>query len=212
MRRLFLFTAVASLLAGCASPQVNFFTNPPQARVYSKPLGEGKRTLVGVTPLSTSAKVLAANTQSSGPLLIEFEKEGFETKSMVLSDINVNNLLLNVELQPAFGVADQGTMNWLVENSFEVQRLVKARRLDEAQKLLGEMKKVAPNVATTHEMLAGIYYVKRQYNDAFASYSEALRHNPKSSEALRMTSFLKQLTKNRLPSSQDENRQDEEGE
>jgi tetratricopeptide (TPR) repeat protein len=191
------------LLISCASTQVSFFTNPTEVKVFAKPLGEGKRTLLGQTPLITPVKNIANLAQSTGPLMIEFEKDGYETRSMVLSDIDVNNLLLNVEMKPAFRAGDQATLNWLVENSFEVQRLAKSQRFEESLKILAEMRRVAPLVAMVHEMLGGIYYAKGEYKESFDSYSEALKLNPRSIEAFKMTNLLREHV-GREPASEDE--------
>lgn len=203
--KMIFFSLVNLLLISCASTQVSFFTNPPQAKVFAKPLGDGKRMLLGQTPLITPVKNIATVAQSTGPLIIEFEKEGYETRSMVLSDIDVNNLLLNVEMKPAFRSGDQATMNWLVENAFEVQRLAKGQRYEESLKILAEMRRVAPLVATVHEMIGGIYYAKGKYKESFDSYSEALKLNPRSPEAFKMTNLLREQV-NRDPADEESGR------
>ncbi len=180
------------VVTGCAtSSQVTFYSNPSQANVYAHSLGQGKKVFLGQTPVSISSKKLNADPNLSSPLMVQFSKDGFESKSMLITEPNISNLLLSVELNPSFANADQATLSWIVESSFEVQRLVKVQRYDEALSLLNDMNKVAPYISSTQELYGGIYYLKGQTQAAYDAYSKALKLNPKSAEAARMVAILR---------------------
>lgn len=180
------------LLSACASTKVSLFTNPVGAKVYGKPLGTGKFELLGETPLVVDGHQIEKKYSGSGPVLIEFRKEGFQTTSVLVTELSSQNLDIKSEMTPLGGLEDYQRLNSLIESLFECQRLVKVHRYDEALTRLKELQKQAPQISTVYELQGGIFYLQNKYQDALDSYRLAVRYNPQNIEALRMRKMLEQ--------------------
>lgn len=180
-------------LTGCATSKVALFSNPPQAKVFARSLHDGREQLVGETPLKVSARDVESVNGGTGPIAISFRKDGYESKDVVLSEVGVDDLMVSAELTPQNGLADQQTINFVIESMFECQRLVRIKRYDEALRLLERLQALAPQVASVYELKGGVYYLTRRYGDALDSYTLAVKYNPKNAETLRMVGLLKNL-------------------
>jgi tetratricopeptide (TPR) repeat protein len=205
-RKSFFITLVPLLLASCATGKLNLYSNPPKAEVYGGAMEDGKRKLIGVTPMVIRANVLSEKRNGTGPVVLEFRKDGYDSKEVVLTEVDIADLVVSADLTPRNGLADQQTINWVIETMFECQRLVRVKRLDEALSQLNDVQRLAPQIAAVHEMKGGIYYMQRKFADALDSYSTAVKYNPKNGEALRMVSVLTGIvsSRSRVPSSEDE--------
>jgi tetratricopeptide (TPR) repeat protein len=180
-------------LTGCATSKVALFSNPPQAKIFARSLHDGREQFVGETPLKVSAREIEVANGGTGPVTISFRKDGYETKDVVLSEVGVDDLMLSAELTPQNGLADQQTINFVIESMFECQRLVRIKRYDEALRLLERLQAMAPQVASIYELKGGVYYLTRNYRDALDNYALAVKYNPKNAETLRMVGLLKNL-------------------
>lgn len=180
----------AEIFSGCASTRVGLFTNPPGAKVFGKPLGSGRFELLGETPITVSADQIEKNYKGSGPVLVEFRKEGFQTNTVLVTELSSQDLNINAELVALGGLEDLERVNYLIDSLFECQRLVKVQRYEEALTRLKELEKAAPQVSTIYELQGGIYYLQQKYRDALDAYRLAVRYYPKNVEALRMRNML----------------------
>ena len=188
--RLLSFITLSIALVGCATTRISLFTNPNGAQVYAKPLGSGQLQLLGETPLTVSGDQIEKVYSGSGPVLLEFRKEGFQTTTTLVTELSSQDLNINMEMTPSAGLEDMQGLNTLIETLFECQRLVKVHRYDEALARLKEIERKAPQISTIYEMEGGIYYLQRKYQDALDAYRLAVRYNPKNVEALRMRGLL----------------------
>ena len=199
--------ALLALLCGCSTPRVSFFSNPPRAKVFAKAMNDSKGLLVGETPLSIESGLIAKKFSGTGPVSIEFQKEGYDSKTVFLSEVDVANMIVTAEMNPVNGLGDQQMINWILESAIEIQRLVKLKKYDSALKQIDDVQRVAPHLSTLHEMKGGVHYLKGQTADAFEAYSKALRLNPQSPESQRMVGLLRNLIRaeevqERTPASQ----------
>lgn len=188
--RLLSLITLGIALTGCATTRISLFTNPNGAQVYAKPLGSGQLQLLGETPLTVSGDQIEKVYNGSGPVLLEFRKEGFQTTTTLVTELSSQDLNINMEMTPSAGLEDMQGLNTLIETLFECQRLVKVHRYDEALARLKEIERKAPQISTIYEMEGGIYYLQRKYQDALDAYRLAVRYNPKNVEALRMRGLL----------------------
>lgn len=190
MSKLLQLVILIGLLSGCASTRVSLFTNPPGAKVYAKPLGSGRLQMMGETPVTVTGEQIEKEYGGSGPVLLEFRKEGFQTTTALVTELSSQDLNINMEMVPQGGLDDLQRLNGLIETLFECQRLVQVKRYDEALSRLKEVEKQAPQISTIYELQGGIYYLQRKFPDALDAYRLAVRYNPRNAEALRMRDML----------------------
>ncbi len=194
---LLMFASV--FVSGCATTRVGMFTNPPGAQVFAKPVG-GRYVSLGETPLTVSADKIEKEYGGSGPVLIEFRKEGFQKSNTLITELSSQDLNITTELVPQVGLEDLQRINAIIETMFECQRLVKVGRYDEAMTRLKQLEKEAPQISITYEMQGGIYYLQKKYPDSLDAYRLSIRYNPRNAEALRMRDMLeKKFGIDRLP-------------
>lgn len=184
------FYILVASLGACSSTSVNFRSSPQKAKVSAKPLGAGAAKELGETPITISASELEKDLKGSGPLQVEFTKEGYKPTKILVTELSSLDLTLDVEMQPASGLEDPASMNAQIEKLFEAQRLVKVQRFPEALKLIEEIKKAAPQLSATYELEGGVYFLQNKKNEALDSYRAAAQLNPKSNEAARMRDQL----------------------
>jgi tetratricopeptide (TPR) repeat protein len=181
---------LASVWTACSSTQIALHTTPTQARVYAKSLGRGKLEYLGETPLYLKGEQLEKEYAGSGPVYLEFRKEGFKTGNTIVTELSYIDLNITTELTPESGFEDFTTVNILIDSMFECQRLVKVKRYDEALSRLTEVKRQAPQVSAVYELEGGIFYLQQRFQDALDSYRLAVKYNPRNAEALRMKNLI----------------------
>jgi len=177
-------------LGSCASTSVNFRSSPQKASVSVKPLGSGAQRQLGETPLTLNASEIEKDFNGSGPLTVEFSKEGYKPVKILITELSSLDLTLDVEMQPASGLEDPASLNATIEKLFEAQRLVKVQRFDEALKIIEEIKKLAPQLSSSYELEGGVNFLQGKKSLALDAFRAAARLNPRSLEAVRMRDLL----------------------
>jgi len=188
--RVITFCAFAFVALGCASPRLTLLTSPDKASVYAKPIGAGQRKLLGVTPLTIDHGKIETQYAGSGPVYVEFIKDGYLPYRVYITELSMIQTELRADLSPQTGLEDQEGLNYIVESMFESQRLTKVKRYDEALKILSDVQAKAPYISGVYEMKAGIYFLRGAYRDAYDSYARAVLLNPKNADAQRMKNYL----------------------
>lgn len=205
-----LTVAFSLALTACATTRLSLFTNPQGAKVFAKPLGSGRYEFLGETPLVVSSDKIEKEHGGSGPILVEFRKEGFQNTSTMVTELSSQDLNINAELVPQVGLEDLQRINSIIETMFECQRLVKVGRYEEALTKLKVLEKEAPQISITYELQGGVYYLQRKYSDSLDAYRLAIRYNPRNAEALRMRDMLeKKFGIERIPAAVSEQPQEQ---
>jgi tetratricopeptide (TPR) repeat protein len=182
--------ALALLSAACATSSVTLTSSPPKAEIYVAPLGAGKPKLIGETPLTMRADELQKEYGGSGPVYIEFRKNGYTPAKTVVTELASVDLTVSAELDATSGLEDLERLNLVVDDIFEAQRLARGGRYDDALTRVKSVEKLAPMLAASYELEGGIYYLQKKYKDALDSYTLAAKYNPRNSESVRMRNML----------------------
>jgi tetratricopeptide (TPR) repeat protein len=177
---------------GCATSRLTLLTSPEKAKVYAKPIGAGKRAFLGETPLTIEHDKIEKQYSGSGPVYVEFIKEGFLPYRVYITELARVQTELRADLSPMTGLEDQSGLNFIMESMFEIQRLSKVKRYDEALKILDQVQEKAPYMSSVYEMKGGIYYLRGAYRDAYDSYARAVTLNPKNADSQRMKEHLQE--------------------
>ena len=194
-------------LSACGSSSfLHLDSSPSQAKISVKPLGTGAFKEIGETPISLKTSQIEESLNGSGPVTVTFTKNGYRAKEILVSDISQLTQSVKVNLEPMSSLEDPSLVNAQIEAIFEVQRLIRVKKFDEALKVISKLKADAPHLSAPYEMEGGIYYVKGQLAESLDSYRNAVRLNPKSVEAIRMRDMIASQSTNasspdRIPSS-----------
>ncbi len=188
VRALCLYLGV--LGSACSSAQITLLSSPSKAEVYAAALGERKAKLIGETPLKLTSSELSKAYGGSGPVSLEFKKDGYASAKTIITDIGAVDLTVNMDLPPTSGLEDQVRLNSVVDSIFECQRLAKVGREEDALNKLKAIEKEAPHLAATYELEGGIYYLQKKYRNALDAYTLASNFNPKNPQVVRMRNYL----------------------
>lgn len=181
---------LCGVVSACATTSLSLDSSPAKAKVVVKPLGAGATKVLGETPLTVRAADIESEYSGSGPITIEFIKEGYKPKTVLITELSAMNINLKVDLETLSGLDDPALLNAQIESLFEAQRLVRVRRFDEALKLINGIKQATPNLSATYELEGGINYMTARYRQALDAYRQAVKLNPRSVEAVRMRDLL----------------------
>lgn len=176
--------------SACSSAQITLLSSPSKAEVYAAALGERKAKLIGETPLKLTSSELSKAYGGSGPVSLEFKKDGYASAKTIITDIGAVDLTVNMDLPPTSGLEDQVRLNSVVDSIFECQRLAKVGREEDALSKLKAIEKEAPHLAATYELEGGIYYLQKKYRNALDAYTLASNYNPKNPQVVRMRNYL----------------------
>ena len=199
---------LSTLFTSCSTSSINIQSFPDGAEIYVKPVGKNEAKLIGKTPYSTSGSTLERENGTSGPVLIELRKEGFQTNQTLVTELQNVELSLNIPLstlqkqgpqtapgaQSASGTAnnldDHEKLNGLLDLLFKSQHLARRGSYDEALNQAKSVQKEAPQLSAAYEIEGGIYYLQKKYKEALSAYTEAVKYNPKNIESLKMRTLL----------------------
>ena len=79
--------------------------------------------------------------------------------------------------------------------------LIKNKEYENAERSLLNLQTQFPNVATIHELLGNVYYLRKDLSKAYSSYKKALNLNPNNLDTTRMIQKIEGIRSDlRLPS------------
>jgi tetratricopeptide (TPR) repeat protein len=148
---------------------------------------DGKPSKLGVTPLSINLKSYElAQTGFS----VNLKKEGFYEKDFVFpvlsgADIKINAQLVDMDVSKLNKEKDT-----LVNELFEVQRLVRVQNYEQALQLIERSKLKHPKLSTIFELEGSIQYLMKDFKSAANAFRRSVTLNPDNLEAKKMAELL----------------------
>jgi len=177
---------MASLLVGCATT-ISFESQPTGAEIHARRLGSDTQPqVVGQTPLQMKTSDFEKLFSAPGPSEIEFRKDGHQPSKIVMTQTINSDITLSMQLSPSNGLDDIDQLNARIDQAFEIQRLARAGKFDEALAKIKTIQKEAPQLSVSYEIEGGIYYLQKKYKQAFDSFTQAAKYNPRNVQAIRM--------------------------
>ncbi|MEC9281430.1 MAG: hypothetical protein VX642_01865 [Bdellovibrionota bacterium] len=175
---------------GCSSTNIKVESAPGQANVYVQSVQNGERIKLGQTPMEISKDQLSQYSLEKGPLYLVMDKTGYSEHKILLSEVSGVEIEVRHNLKPTINLESEKEINDLVEDLFEVQRLIRVRDYDGALKMIDDLAKKAPLVGAIYELKGAIYYINEDYVKALEAYRNVLKTPTKSGEAKRMIGLL----------------------
>ncbi|NDD92717.1 hypothetical protein EBZ37_11585, partial [bacterium] len=138
------------LLCSCSSAKINFQSAPGIAEVWVAPVGSKDLKQIGSTPLTISSTELAQKAGEKGPIAVEYRSPGFAAQRAVITDTTNVDINLSLEMQPQIDADEQQKLNRVVDRLFEVQRLARVGRTEDALRSVKEVQQEAPYVTAAY--------------------------------------------------------------
>lgn len=176
-------------MSACSTGQLRVNSQPENADVYiSSVTIPNKR--IGSTPL-VQAEDLVVNLNE--PYQLTISKTGFEDSHILIPTTTLKrNVNISVKLTELASNKPQtaAEIDKVASQVAEVQNLIKTKNLIPAERKILIMISENPNVATFHELLGNIYYLKKDPQSALASYKKANELVPGNPDTMRMINKL----------------------
>lgn len=184
--------ANAILLASCAH-QILIKTEPQGARVTLISETNKPGTPLGTTPL------ILKSLPGDDSALLEFEKEGFLPRQVLVPKVPGASISLSTRLQPLTRefLAEKNrrdfasSLNDNLSQILKLQALILARKKDEVTKLSATMRQEWDDVSLFHSLMGNHFYLQANFPEARKHYEKALTLDPKNDEARAMLAGLR---------------------
>jgi tetratricopeptide (TPR) repeat protein len=187
---IFIFTVFLISFAANAE-KLKLKSDPPDATVFIRDLGGVQNVKVGSTPYEGNLLDLATNYAKSNFFLVVIEKNGYETQSILLSDLLKSDIELSINLLPKDDILHFRKIEKSINDLFESQRLMRAQQYDQAITLLKTIETEQPKISIVPEMLGSAFYLKKDQRASLTWYEKAYRMNPENKDAFTMKAYLK---------------------
>ncbi len=174
-----------------SAEQLKLKSDPTDAKVFIRDLGGLQNTKIGNTPYEGNILDLAASYAKGNFFLVYIEKEGYESQSILLSDLLKSDIELSINLVPKENILLYRKLDKSINDIMEAQRLLRSQQYDEAVALLKKVEVDQPNFSIVPEIIGSALYLKKDQKNALAWYEKAYRMNPENKDAFIMKSYLR---------------------
>ena len=126
----------------------------------------------------------------SSSFVIELKKPGHNTYRVLLAktaDVDME-LTANLELDQAISNIKEHDL--LMNQLFDIQKLVRGRNFRDAVMKLDDLEKKHPGLSIIPELKATAYYMNKEVENALSYYRKAFALNPDNADAYRMKVYL----------------------
>jgi tetratricopeptide (TPR) repeat protein len=149
-----------------------------------------KPVRLGVTPYEADLTEVITRYIKSNSFLVELKKPGHNAYRVLLAktaDVDME-LTANLELNPA--VSNIKEHDSLMNQLFDIQKLVRGKNFGDAITKLTDLEKKHPELSIIPEMKATAYYMNKEVENALSYYRRAFALNPDNHDAYRMKIYL----------------------
>lgn len=171
--------------------QIKIKTDPADAIISIRDLSGVQNLKLGSSPYEGSLNDLASNFAKSNFFLIVIEKIGYETQSILLSDLLKSDIELNLNLIPKEDIMHYRKLDKAVADLNESQRLIRAGQYDDALSLLKNIEQDQPKLSVVPEHMGYVHYLKKDNQGALTWFEKAYRMNPENKDAFTMKAYLR---------------------
>jgi tetratricopeptide (TPR) repeat protein len=164
-------------------------TEPEGAEIYLiNPSAQPVR--IGQAPYESNLDEFVNNFVKAESFLLEIRKAGHIPYRVLLARTTQVNLELtaNLELDPTLPKYKEHDL--LMNQLFDVQKMIRTRNFKDAISRLDELEKTHPKLSIIVELKATAYYMNKEVENALSQYRRAFAINPENIDAYRMKVYL----------------------
>jgi len=202
MKKLIFVLKIFVIQIGCSTSNLRVESQPEGADVYVVVNGQTAKK-VGATPLNISENQINSGNES---FQLSILKEGFQTEHILAPATSFSrNSNVQVRLKETSSGKTSVNDEILQRVTSQVaytQSQIRSKDYEGAERTLLNIVPQFPSVATFHELLGNVYYLKKDLQKAHASYKRALDLNPSNTDTVRMIQKIEGIRSDlRSPSS-----------
>lgn len=163
-------------------------SQPEGAEIYITVGGRPVR--LGATPYEVDLTEIIKSYVKSNSFLIELKKSGHYPYRVLLAKTDDVDLELTANLELDEAVSNHKAHDLLMNQLFDVQRMIRGRNFRDALLKLDELEKKHPTLSIIPELKATTYYMNKDVENALAYYRKAFGLNSDNADAYRMKLYL----------------------
>ena len=151
---------------------------------------DGKPVRLGVTPYEANLTDVVKNYVKASSFLLELKKSGHTPYRVLLAKTDDVDLELTANLELDKAISNLKEHDALMNQLFDVQKLVRGRNFKDAISKLDDLEKKHPALSVIPELKATAYYMNKEVENALSYYRRAFALNPDNHDAYRMKIYL----------------------
>lgn len=188
MRSLFLLMFVAASISSGWAAKLVIKSQPEGAEIFINT--NGKPVRLGVTPYETNLTEVMKNYVKASSFMIEIKKSGHNPYRVLLAKTDDVDLELTANLELDQAISNIKEHDALMNQLFNVQKLIRGRNFADALEQLTQLEKKHPSLSIIPEMKATAYYMNKEVENALSYYRRAFALNPDNHDAYRLKVYL----------------------
>lgn len=190
MKRLLFITFILSIILSDVSmaAKLNIKSQPDAAEIFIST--NGKPIRLGVTPYEANLTEVMNVYVKSNSFLLEIRKSGHTTYRVLLAKTTDSDLELTANLELDEAISNIKEHDSLMNQLFDVQKLVRGRNFRDALAKLDDLEVKHPALSIIPEMKATAYYMNKEVESALSYYRKAFSLNSDNHDAYRMKLYL----------------------
>jgi tetratricopeptide (TPR) repeat protein len=186
-RLLYLFIILFSPLA--IAGKITIKSQPDAADIFIID-GTSKPVPLGKTPFESDLEEIIRNYVKSSSFLIELKKDGHEPYRVLVAKTANVDMALTATLELSQAITNIKEHDSLMNELFDVQKLIRARNFTDAINKLEDLEKKNPRLSIIPELRATAMYLNKDVEGALSYYRKAFSVNPDNADAYRMKIYL----------------------
>jgi tetratricopeptide (TPR) repeat protein len=186
-RFLYLFILLFSplVLAG----KITIKSQPDAADIFIID-GTSKPVPLGKTPYESDLEDIIRNYVKSSSFVLELKKDGHEPYRVLVAKTANVDMALTATLELSQAITNIKEHDFLMNELFDVQKLIRARNFTDAINKLEDLEKKNPRLSIIPELRATAMYLNKDVEGALSYYRKAFSVNPDNADAYRMKIYL----------------------
>jgi len=186
-RLLYLFIILFSPLA--IAGKITIKSQPDAADIFLID-GTSKPVPLGKTPYESDLDDIIRNYVKSSSFVLELKKDGHDPYRVLVAKTANVDMALTATLELSQAITNIKEHDSLMNELFDVQKLIRARNFTDAINKLEDLEKKNPRLSIIPELRATAMYLNKDVEGALSYYRKAFSVNPDNADAYRMKIYL----------------------
>lgn len=169
--------------------KISIKSQPDAAEIFIVD-GSSKPVLLGKTPFESDLEEIIRNYVKSSSFVLELKKDGHDPYRVLVAKTANVDMALTATLELSQAITNIKEHDFLMNELFDVQKLIRARNFTDAINKLEDLEKKNPRLSIIPELRATAMYLNKDVEGALSYYRKAFSVNPDNADAYRMKIYL----------------------
>lgn len=188
MKFLMAFFVMITMAEASFAAKLTIRSQPDGAEIFIT--SNNRPVRLGMTPYEANLTEIINTYVKSNSFLLEIKKAGHDDYRVLVAKTADVDLELTANLELDKAVSNVKAHDFLMNQLFDVQKLIRGRNFKDALMKLDELEKKETGLSIIPELKATAYYMNKEVENALSYYRKAFAMNPENIDAYRMKIYL----------------------